>query len=102
MQSIAFKEWALVCEALGRGEQTLLLRKGGIAEGRGGFAFRHSEFFLFPTFFHEQVVKVRTPDAKNPDAANGQIRIEFWARLEAQKEIGSWPDAAALQPFHIL
>jgi hypothetical protein len=53
MQSVGFKEWALVCEALGTGEQTILLRKGGIAEGRDGFGFRHSEFFLFPTFFHE-------------------------------------------------
>ena len=102
MQRIAIKEWALVCEALGWGEQTVLLRKGGIAEGRGGFAFRHSEFFLFPTFFHEQVVKVRTPDVEIPDVANGQIRIRFWAQVEAQKEIGSWPDAAALEPFHIL
>jgi hypothetical protein len=37
MKSVGFKEWALVCEALGRGEQTIILRKGGIAEGRGGF-----------------------------------------------------------------
>ncbi|MBA2742902.1 MAG: DUF1802 family protein, partial [Chthoniobacterales bacterium] len=59
MESIGFKEWALVCDALGRGEQSLILRKGGIAEGRDGFAFRHSEFFLFPTFFHAQLGLVR-------------------------------------------
>jgi UDP-N-acetylglucosamine 2-epimerase (non-hydrolysing) len=28
----AFKEWAVVVDALGRGEQTLILRKGGIQE----------------------------------------------------------------------
>ena len=33
----AFKEWHVVVEALAAGEQILLLRKGGIAEGRGGF-----------------------------------------------------------------
>ena len=59
MKSIGFKEWSLVCEALGRGMQSVILRKGGIAEGREGFSFRHREFFLFPTFFHEQVAKVR-------------------------------------------
>src|SRR4051794_31618838 len=64
MESVGFKEWALVCEALGRGEQTVILRKGGIAEGRDGFVFRHREFFLFPTFFHEQVERVRTPGAE--------------------------------------
>jgi hypothetical protein len=102
MQSVGFKEWALVCEALGRGEQTILLRKGGIAEGREGFGFRHSEFFLLPTFFHEQVVKVRTLGAEVPAASNGEIHIRYFAKLEAQKEIKSWSMAAGLEPFHIL
>ena len=102
MQSVGFKEWALVCEALGRGEQTCLLRKGGIAEGREGFGFRHSEFFLFPTFFHEQIAKVRTPGARIPAAFEGEIEIRLFAKLEAQREITSWPMAAALEPFHIL
>ena len=102
MQSVGFKEWALVCEAMGRGEQTILLRKGGIAEGRDGFGFRHPEFFLFPTFFHEQVVKVRTPGAEIPTQSEGEIEIRYFAKLEAQKEITSWEEAAALAPFHIL
>jgi hypothetical protein len=102
MQSVGFKEWALVCQALGRGEQSILLRKGGIAEGREGFGFRHSEFFLFPTFFHEQVVKVRTPGAEIPAAQEGEIEIRYFAKLEAQKEITDWSQAAALEPLHIL
>ena len=102
MQSVGFKEWALVCQALGRGEQTILLRKGGIAEGREGFGFRQSEFFLFPTFFHEQVVKVRMPEARIPAAFEGEIEIRYFAKLEAQKEITSWPMATALAPLHIL
>lgn len=102
MQSVAFKEWALVCEALGRGHQAILLRKGGIAEGRAGFGFRHSEFFLFPTFFHEQLGKVRTPGAQIPAAREGEIEIRYFAKLEAQCEITSWPIAAALEPFHVL
>ena len=102
MQSVGLKEWALVCEALGRGEQTVLLRKGGIAEGRDGFGFRHDEFFLFPTFFHEQMVKVRTRAAELPAPRDGEIEIRYCARLEAQKEIDSWPQAAALEPLHIL
>src|SRR5881394_3610475 len=102
MQSVGFKEWALVCEALGRGEQTILLRKGGLAEGREGFGFRHAEFFLFPTFFHEQIVKVRTPDAQIPAAREREIAIRYFAKLEARVEITSWSAAAALEPFHIL
>lgn len=102
MESVGFKEWAIVCEALGRGEQTVLLRKGGIAEGRDGFGFRHSEFFLFPTFFHEQIEKVRISGAEIPKARQGEIEIRYFARLEAEKEITSWPAAAALEPFHLL
>lgn len=50
---IALKEWAVVVEALGRGEQILLLRKGGIAEAGGVFRIEHREFFFYPTFEHQ-------------------------------------------------
>jgi hypothetical protein len=102
MQRVGFKEWALVCDALGRGEQTILLRKGGIAEGRDGFGFRHDEFFLFPTFFHEQIVKVRTPAAKVATPAPGEIEIRYFAKVDARRKISSWETAAVLEPFHVL
>ena len=102
MESVGFKEWALVCEALGRGEQTVILRKGGIAEGREGFSFKHREFFLFPTFFHEQVEKVRAVDCELPARREGELEIRYWARLEAAATITRWEVAAALHPFHIL
>lgn len=102
MESAGFKEWALVCEALGRGEQSVILRKGGIAEGRSGFAFRHSEFFLFPTFFHEQVDKVRVNGAEIPQARAGEIEIRYFAKVIVAKHITSWERAAALEPLHIL
>ena len=31
MESVGFKEWSLVCDALGGGTQSVILRKGGIA-----------------------------------------------------------------------
>src|SRR5215467_7786046 len=55
----AFKEWAIVCDSIARGETSLIFRKGGIAEGRDGFHFKFSRFFLFPTFFHEQIESTR-------------------------------------------
>ena len=102
MGSIGFKEWALVCEALGRGEQSILIRKGGIAEGHDGFTFKHPEFFLFPTFFHEQVEKVRSPGAVLAQPPEGQVEIRFFAKTEASHVITSWETAAALEPLHIL
>lgn len=102
MESVGFKEWALVCEALGQGEQTIILRKGGIAEGRAGFSFKHREFFLFPTYFHEQVGKVRGGPAELPQPVGGEIEIRVFAKVEAAATITRWETAAALRPFHIL
>src|SRR5436190_9950306 len=101
MQSVGFKEWAVVCEALGRGEQSILLRKGGIAEGRGGFGFRHSEFFLFPTFFHEQIDRVRIDGAEIPKRRPGEVEVRFFANVIAAAHITEWEAAAALESLHV-
>ena len=49
----AFKEWAVVCEALKSGRQTVLIRKGGIREEDGIFRVDDEEFFLMPTYDHQ-------------------------------------------------
>jgi hypothetical protein len=100
MESVGFKEWAAVCEALGRGAQNIILRKGGIAEGRDGFSFQHREFFLFPTWFHEQPGKVRSVNI--PESKPGVIEIKLFAKLELTRVIKSRPIAEALEPLHIL
>jgi hypothetical protein len=102
MQSAGLKEWAIVCEAMGRGEQSIILRKGGLAEGRAGFGFHHPEFFLFPTFFHEQIVKVRLNAAELPVARKGEIEIRYFAKVIAAAHIIEWKVAAELEPLHIL
>ena len=38
----AFKEWAVTCQALAAGRQSLLLRKGGIHERNGRFEVEHA------------------------------------------------------------
>jgi hypothetical protein len=102
MQSIGFKEWALVCEALGEGKQRVIIRKGGIAEGRDGFAFRHREFFLFPTFFHEQLERVRLAGALLPESRPGEIEIRWFARVKEARVVTDWEEVRALEPLHIL
>lgn len=47
----ALKEWASVIAALGRGEQIILIRKGGIADPN--FGLEATRFYLFPTNFHD-------------------------------------------------
>jgi hypothetical protein len=102
MESVGFKEWAVVCEALGSGRQSVILRKGGIAEGREGFSFKHREFFLFPTWFHEQPQKVRESGFEPPQHNGSTVPIRFGAQMDVSRTITSWPVAEALAPLHIL
>jgi hypothetical protein len=100
--SIGFKEWTLVCEALGAGRQSIILRKGGIAEGRAGFRFQNSDFLLFPTLFHEQVVKMKLP-AETPLPAprsDGQIEVRYGVKVEWTEDITDMDIVRRLAPFH--
>ena len=101
--SIGFKEWTLVCDALGRGGQSIIIRKGGIAEGRAGFRFLHSEFLLFPTLFHEQVAKLKLPPGTPLPAlrADGQHAIRLRARVEWTGDVTDPAVLPRLAPFHI-
>src|SRR5579872_4002897 len=47
----ALKEWASAIAALGRGDQVVLIRKGGIADPK--FGLEAERFYLFPTNFHD-------------------------------------------------
>jgi len=70
----AFKEWGVICAALDSGRQSLILRKGGIHEGRDGFRVEHREFWLFPTEFHQQ------PGVLTAEA---QPALEEWRAMES-------------------
>ena len=47
----ALKEWSNVVAALGRGDQVILIRKGGIADP--SFGIEADRFYLYPTYFHQ-------------------------------------------------
>lgn len=98
-----FKEWTLICDALGRGEQSIILRKGGIAEGRAGFRFQHPDFLLFPTLFHEQVSKLKLPPATPLPAIrdDGHIEIRTHVHVEWTRDITDWETVQQLAPFHL-
>lgn len=101
----AFKDWSLVCDALGQGRQSLILRKGGIAEGRQGFRFKHEAFFLFPTQYHQQAERVRPEElaALHPSAppVAGDVAIRYFFALEWAEWIADWPTISRLTPFHV-
>lgn len=118
MVRFAFKEWASICDALARGEQSIILRKGGIAEENGEFKPDHSRFWLFPTYLHQQANGLK-PDAaaRLPKLIEGQptdrtlvlthyvevARPYFSLRLDALLQLDAlhaWSDQTVTQRFH--
>src|ERR1044072_3477592 len=104
---IAFKEWAIVVDALGPGGQILVFRKGGISEGRKGFQVEHSEFLFFPTLFHQQRESV-LPAAQMrfaqiaPDLPDSTIlRLQYFARVIDWRKLESAELAERLRGQHI-
>lgn len=102
-ESIGFKEWQVVCEALASGRQSVLLRKGGIHEGRQGFSFAHESFFLFPTRFHAIADQVREGKVTvMPEWQPGDtIRITHHAEALWAVTLTDWEKVAAMEPLHI-
>ena len=104
---IAFKEWAVICAALADGRQTLILRKGGIQEGRGGFQVEHREFWLFPTYLHqdeEGLIEESRPlleRTRNERPPEEMVRIGLYAVVEDPLEVADLEDAFALAGHHI-
>jgi len=102
----AFKEWAIIADALGRGEQILILRKGGISESHGGFQVEHPQFLLFPTLFHQQRESV-TSEAQSrydqiaPGLPSPEIvRIEYFAEVVTWRQLDALSSAEALRGQH--
>lgn len=99
----AFKEWQVIVEALGAGEQILILRKGGLAEGRGGFQAKAEKFWLSPTRFHEQLARTKPAAKKFFDCLTpetGRIELRYFAEVVRHAFLADWAVVAALDAFH--
>jgi len=104
---IAFKEWAVVVDALGRGEQIIVLRKGGISEKREGFQVDHPQFLLFPTLFHQQRDSVTSAAQARYDQLAAQwpppeiVRLEFLVEVAITRLIETRSAAESLRGQHV-
>ncbi len=74
---VAMKEWAAVVSAVVEGRQVMLLRKGGIHEGRAGFQMKHDAFAFLPTYLHQSAEQTKPaerhrlqPLAEEPEAVH--------------------------------
>ena len=104
--NIAFKEWAVVVDALGRGEQILILRKGGIREQRGEFHVDHQEFWLFPTQYHEaerSIIPSKRPTLRElaEQAPQDSVDLAYYVVAEKVVMITDGESIKRLQGRHI-
>jgi hypothetical protein len=98
--AVAFKEWAGVCEALAAGRQSLILRKGGIAEGPSGFAPEHRAFWLLSTITHEAEQGLRVA-SRRPETPQGAADLATFAVIEDIEYIDDLARLDRLEPFHV-
>src|SRR3569623_3169439 len=86
---------------------SLILRKGGSHEGRGGVEVKHKGFFLFPTWFHTQGEKLnwQAPDPERfvfpHEEGRQKVDVDYAARLEQVWRVTEWEKIEALAPLHV-
>ena len=109
MLQVAFKEWAVVCHAIGEGWQRVILRKGGISEVGGRFRPEHDRFWLYPTYFHEPVYRgvkaecaglLEDAEATRPPA--GEVHLTHWVEVTAVEYVTDLDALLALADTHVL
>ena len=102
----ALKEWAVLVDAMARGDVVAMVRKGGIREQRAGFQVRHDRFLLYPTYFHEKAAEVAPRFVPTLDAAHarrppeGIVRLEYVADVAAVWTVSDLDRLRAIEGEH--
>lgn len=89
----SLKEWASVIEALGSGEQIVLIRKGGLADS--SFSVEAQRFYLFPTNYHDAGGELALSEVEGPT----HVPISHWVEVVKTWQIR---DVALLQRLESL
>lgn len=103
----AFKEWAVICKSLAEGRQSIIVRKGGIAETDGTFQLEQQRFWLYPTYTHQQQTGIQPEarelldqvEAERPPA--GRVRLSHFAEVDGIYHVKALLPAQLLAHLHI-
>jgi hypothetical protein len=103
--TLAFKEWAYIVDALGKGKQSIIIRKGGISEEGGDFALKGKKFLLFPTQFHQAKEMIKPAWLKDLEidsyfSTSDTVRIDYYAEVAESKLITDWSLLEKLDEQH--
>lgn len=106
VERTALKEWAVLCDAMARGDIIAMVRKGGIREQRAGFAVRHDCFVLYPTYFHarEDELAPRFRETLTVSEAmrppTGVVRLSLVAEVAAVWKVRDLESLRAIEDEH--
>ncbi|MDQ2766088.1 MAG: DUF1802 family protein [Gemmatimonadota bacterium] len=105
-ERVALKEWAVLVNAMARGELIAMIRKGGIREHRASFDVRHARFLLYPTFFHEKLNELAQRFHPTLGAAHAtrppheMIELRCVARVAAVWQVAELERLRAIEAEH--
>jgi len=106
VERVALKEWAVLIDAMARGDVIAMIRKGGIRERRAGFDVRHHRFLLYPTFFHEKLNELDPrfhPTLESVHASTppqGTIELRYIANVAAVWQVTELERLRAIDAEH--
>ena len=104
---LALKEWAVAVKALSKGEQILILRKGGIHRADKEFRVVHPEFLLYPTFEHQRRDLVKADShhdlaqSMNENERPNEIEFGYWCEVTDKFEVSEQEVLDDIAPYHI-
>ena len=107
-ENVALKEWAVAIKAMDEGNQTVLVRKGGIREEHKKFTLDHSRFLLYPTYDHQRADLLQAPYVADldtlpypPGSLPPDVRISHFGQVTEAYEITDPEKVEALAPFYV-
>lgn len=107
VSDLALKEWAVAVKALSRGEQILILRKGGIHRDDKDFRMVHPEFTLYPTYEHQKIELLKPAfheslkETLSENDVPGLVTLGFWCQVTDKFEVSDESTLGAISGLHM-
>ena len=107
VSDMALKEWAVAVRSLGRGEQIIILRKGGIHREDRDFRLVHPQFLLYPTYEHQraELIKSEAHSALEETLTDSDvaslIHFKYFCQVTDKFELRNEAALDSISPSHI-
>ena len=107
VSDLALKEWAVAVKALSRGDQVMILRKGGIHKEDKDFSMVHPEFLLYPTYEHQKAELLKPAFRNSLEETFGEndipglVTLSYWCMVTDKFELEDVSVLDTLSEYHM-